>query len=119
MSEGAAEQGKPTKPSDLGASQLPPMCGGIRGAPRIVATAESGAWMTREADMRATRLGLIVALIVAGLFILAGLRNMFAPGLLSVRPGHHGSGVTELLAGVVILALALVGWARGSRAAVR
>jgi hypothetical protein len=57
-----------------------------------------------------------VALIVAALFIAAGLRNMFAPGILSISPSH-GSGASEIAAGLAILTLALIGCARRSRAA--
>lgn len=52
-----------------------------------------------------------VALIVSGLFVAAGLRNMFAPGFLSMSPSH-GSGVSEMVAGLIILTLTLVGWFR-------
>jgi uncharacterized membrane protein len=55
-----------------------------------------------------------VGLFVAGLFVIAGLRNMLAPGFLSISP-HHGSGLSEIVAGLAILTLTLVGWARRSK----
>jgi hypothetical protein len=54
--------------------------------------------------------------IVAAALIVAGLRNMFLPGFLSISPGGHGSGATELVAGLVIVTLALVGRSRRARA---
>ena len=45
---------------------------------------------------------------VAGAFILAGLRDMFMPGFLSISR-THGSGVESLVAGILILGMAVVG----------
>jgi hypothetical protein len=61
--------------------------------------------------MTVARRGLVVGVTVAGLFIAAGLRNMFLPGFLSIS-SRHGTGVTELLSGLAILALTFVGWSR-------
>lgn len=61
--------------------------------------------------MTVARRGLVVGVIVAGLFVAAGLRDMYLPGFLSIAP-RHGTGVPELVAGLAILALTLVGWSR-------
>ncbi len=65
--------------------------------------------------MTAARRALVLSLVVAALFVAAGLRDMFLPGFMTISP-RRGTGVTELVAGLVILTLALVGWARRSRA---
>ena len=57
--------------------------------------------------------------IVAVALIAAGLRNMFLPSFLSISPGGHGSGVEEVVAGLVIVTLALVGRFRRTRADAR
>jgi hypothetical protein len=64
--------------------------------------------------MSAARRTLVLSVVVAALFVAAGLRDMFWPGFLTISP-RRGSGVTELVAGLVILTLALVGWARRSK----
>jgi hypothetical protein len=64
--------------------------------------------------MTVGRRDLVVGATVAGLFVAAGLRNMFLPGFLSIS-ARHGTGVTELAAGLAILALTLVGWSRRSK----
>jgi hypothetical protein len=65
--------------------------------------------------MTAARRTLLLWTISAGLFIAAGLRDMFLPGFLSVSSAH-GSGMTKLAAGIAILALALVGRTRERKA---
>ncbi len=55
-----------------------------------------------------------LSFVVAALFILAGLRNMFLPGFLSMSAGH-GSGATELVAGLIIFILAVIGVKRSAR----
>ena len=64
--------------------------------------------------MTAARRALVLWVVVAALFVAAGLRDMFLPGFLTISP-RRGTGVTELVAGLVILTLALVGWARRSK----
>ena len=65
--------------------------------------------------MTSARRTLVLPASAAALFVAAGLRDMFLPGFLSISP-RRGTGVTELVAGLVILILALVGWARRSKA---
>jgi hypothetical protein len=65
--------------------------------------------------MAATRRAQWASFIVGALLMLAGLRDICQPGFLSISPGSHGSGVEELVAGLIILALTIVGWARRAR----
>jgi hypothetical protein len=65
--------------------------------------------------MTAARRTLVPWVVVGALFVAAGLRDMSWPGFLTISP-RRGTGVTELVAGLVILTLALVGWARRSKA---
>jgi hypothetical protein len=69
--------------------------------------------------MAASRRAVWPWFIVAVALIAAGLRNMFLPGFLSISPGGHGSGVAEVVAGLVIATLALIGRSRRTRAGSR
>jgi len=65
--------------------------------------------------MTTSRLTLLLWTISAGLFVAAGLRDMFLPGFLSFSSAH-GSGMPKLAGGAAILILALVGRARQRKA---
>jgi hypothetical protein len=60
-----------------------------------------------EAIMAERRRAQWLWLVVAGAFILAGLRDMFLPGVLSISGRDHGNGVGFLVAGVLVLSMAL------------
>jgi len=52
-------------------------------------------------------------MILAGLlFILAGLRNMFLPGVMSISAAGHPDGTAELAIGAVFVILGLAQWKR-------
>jgi hypothetical protein len=53
--------------------------------------------------------------VAAALFILAGLRDLYLPGFLSISGRGHGNGVWTIVAGLVIFGLAWIGWVRRTR----
>jgi hypothetical protein len=58
----------------------------------------------------------ILSALPGALFVLAGLRDFFAPGLLCISSRPDTDGTPELLVGVAFLALTAWRWTRARRA---
>ena len=69
-----------------------------------------------EAIMAGQRRAQWLWFVVAGLFILAGLRDVFWPGFLAISGHGRASGWWTVGAGLLILAMALIRSLREARA---